>query len=182
MARVFLSLGSNQGDRLESLRQAVECLRAMPGVESLVPSRLYRTEPWEPPPGQWAAEENWFLNTVVAIETSLDPLILLGQIQSIETGLGRVRGPGTPEERRHEPRTIDIDILLYGERVISAPDDLHIPHLWMHERRFVLQPLADLAPDLVHPVLYQTIQDLLGDLEDIHTVMASNVPERWWER
>jgi 2-amino-4-hydroxy-6-hydroxymethyldihydropteridine diphosphokinase len=182
MARVFLSLGSNQGDRLEWLRQAVERLETIPGVGSLAPSRIYRAEPWEQPPGQWAGEGQWFLNAVVALETSLDPTELLRQIQRIETGLGRVRGPGTPEECRLEPRTIDIDILLYGERVISASDNLHIPHLLMHERRFVLEPLAELAPDLVHPVLYETIQEILDGLEDVHTVLASDLPARWWQR
>ena len=77
---------------------------------------------------------------------------------------------------------LDIDILLYGDRVISGPDDLHIPHLLMHERRFVLHPLADLAPELEHPVLYQTIRELLDALDDEHQVLMADLPRRWFER
>ena len=96
--------------------------------------------------------------------------------------LGRLRKPVTPEEGRFDPRQLDIDILLYGDRVISGPDDLHIPHLLMHERRFVLHPLADLAPELEHPVLYQTIRELLDALDDEHQVLIADLPRRWFER
>ncbi|HEY7252970.1 MAG TPA: 2-amino-4-hydroxy-6-hydroxymethyldihydropteridine diphosphokinase, partial [Methylomirabilota bacterium] len=88
---------------------------------------------------------------------------------------------GTPEAQRFEPRTLDIDILLYDDRVISGPEHLHIPHLLMHERRFVLRPLADLAPDLEHPVLYQTIRELLDTLDDEHEVLVSDLPRRWFD-
>jgi 2-amino-4-hydroxy-6-hydroxymethyldihydropteridine diphosphokinase len=182
MARVFLSLGSNLGDRLECLRQSIERLRALPQVQFLDASPLYRTEPWELPPGRHADEDAWFFNCVVAIETTLEPLSLLERLQNVEAALGRRRGAGTPEEERFQPRPIDIDILAYGDRVISAPDQLHIPHLLMHERRFVLRPLADLAPEWEHPVLYQTVQELLAGLEDEHEVVASDLPRRWFER
>ena len=117
----------------------------------------------------------------VVIETELDPAALLARLQALEDSLGRVRRGGTPEAQRFEPRTVDIDILLYGDRVISGPEHLHIPHLLMHERRFVLRPLADLAPDLEHPVLYQTIRELLDTLEDEHEVLVSDLPRRWFD-
>jgi 2-amino-4-hydroxy-6-hydroxymethyldihydropteridine diphosphokinase len=100
----------------------------------------------------------------------------------IEASLGRTRDPAqTPEARRFVPRPLDIDILLYDDRVISGPEHLHIPHLLMHERRFVLRPLADLAPDLEHPVLYQTVRELLEVLDDEHEVLVSDLPRRWFE-
>jgi 2-amino-4-hydroxy-6-hydroxymethyldihydropteridine diphosphokinase len=182
MARVFLSVGSNLGDRVECLRQAVERLRAIAGVEFVDASPLYRTEPWERQPGTVADEGAWFFNCVIAIETTLDPAELLAETQAIERQLGRAAAPGTPEDRRYEPRPLDIDILLYGDRVISASEQLHVPHLLLHERGFVLRPLADLAPDLEHPVLYQTIQEILAALDDEHEVRISDLPRRWFER
>ena len=181
MARVFLSVGSNLGDRLESLRRAVDRLRAMSDLRFLDASPLYRTEPWERPPGRPDDDTGWFFNCAVVIETELAPVDLLVRLQEVEAALGRVRRPGTPEAQRYDPRPLDIDILLYDDRVISGPEHLHIPHLLMHERRFVLRPLADLAPDLEHPVLYQTIRELLDILEDEHEVSISDLPRRWFE-
>ena len=182
MPRVFLSLGSNQGDRLELLRRAIELLTRLPGVRLLDASRLYETEPWDALPGQIVDRARWFLNCVLAIETTLSPAELLAEIQAIERALGRVRSGASVEVARAEPRTMDIDILLYGDEVISAEDDLHIPHLFLHERAFVLRPLADLAPDLEHPVLYRTISELLEELEDGHQVIAAELPRRWFFR
>ena len=182
MSRVFLSVGSNLGDRLESLRRAVERLRAIPEVEFLDASPLYWTEPWEQRPGEAADRNAWFYNCVVAIETSLSPGALLSELQEIEWALGRLRNAASPEDRRYEPRPLDIDILLYADRVISGSEDLHVPHLLMHERGFVLRPLADLAPDLEHPVLYQTVRELLDALDDEHEVRISDLPRRWFER
>ncbi len=182
MARVFLSVGSNLGDRLQCLRRAVERLRSMSDLRFIDASPLYRTEPWERQPGQASDESTWFFNCVVAVETELEPGALLERLQSVEGALGRVHGTGTPEARRYEPRPLDIDILLYDDLVISGPDHLHIPHLLMHERRFVLRPLADLAPELEHPVLYQSIRELLDALEDEHEVAISDLPRRWFEQ
>ena len=182
MSRVFLSVGSNLGDRLDALRRAIAELRAMPDVRFLDASALYRTEPWERQPGQPVTEDTWFFNCVVEIETVLDPGSLLARLQDVERTLGRLRRPGTPEAGRFDPRPLDIDILLFGDRVISGPDDLHIPHLLMHERRFVLHPLADLAPEFEHPVLYQTIRELLDALDDEHQVLMADLPRRWFER
>src|SRR3989441_10146625 len=121
------------------------------------------------------------LNCVVAIETALPPRVLLGRLQEIENALGRLRPAGTPEARRFAPRTLDIDILFYGDEVISGPDDLHVPHLLLAERAFVLRPLADVAPDFEHPTLYATVRELLADLADEHTVRAGGYPARWFE-
>jgi len=182
VTRVFLSVGSNLGDRLEHLRRAVDELRALPEIDFVDASALYRTEPWEQRPGSTPDEDSWFFNCVVSIETTLEPVVLLQELQSVETRLGRQRGPGTPEDHRYEPRPLDIDILLYGDVVMSGPDHLHIPHLLMHERRFVLEPLAELAPELEHPILYRTIRDLLAELEDEHRIVGVDLPRRWFER
>src|SRR5205814_8743060 len=99
--------------------------------------------------------------------------------QAIEDALGRARSGRTPEARRFLPRTLDIDILFYGERVISVPDELHVPHLLLHERAFVLRPLADVAPDLRHPILYRTVREMLADVEDDHAVAAADYPAEW---
>jgi 2-amino-4-hydroxy-6-hydroxymethyldihydropteridine diphosphokinase len=182
MPRVFLSIGSNLGDRLACLRDAVARRRALHDVDFVDASPLYRTEPWEQRPGTVADPEAWFFNCVVVIETSLAPAALLTTLQGIERALGRQSGPGTPEDRRYEPRPLDIDILLYGDRVIAASEQLQVPHLLMHERGFVLRPLADLAPELEHPVLYQTVRELLDALEDEHAVHIADLPRRWFDR
>ena len=88
----------------------------------------------------------------------------------------------TPEDRRYQRRPLDIDILCYGETVVSATEQLSIPHLLMHERAFVLRPLADLAPDWEHPTLHQTVQELLAGLDDEHEVQMAELPRRWYER
>ena len=181
MARVYLGLGSNLGDRLDRLRSAVRSLRESGEIAVVEASPLYESEPWEEEPGRTERERRWYLNCVVAIETALPPRALLGRLQAIEDALGRVRPPGTPEARRFAARTLDIDILFYGDEVISGPDDLHVPHLMLAERAFVLRPLADVAPDLEHPTLYATVRELLADLADEHTVRAGGYPARWFE-
>jgi 2-amino-4-hydroxy-6-hydroxymethyldihydropteridine diphosphokinase len=183
MSRVFLSLGSNLGDRLASLREARRRLAEMPGVRLVQTSRVYETEPWEQELGAASDRAGWFLNCVVALETELPAAQLLREVRAIEDALGRTRDPGqTPEDRRFVPRTVDIDILLYADRVISVSDDLHVPHLLMHERGFVLRPLADLAPDLEHPTLYRTIRELVEELEDAHEIRMAELAPEWFER
>jgi 2-amino-4-hydroxy-6-hydroxymethyldihydropteridine diphosphokinase len=143
----YLSLGSNVGDREANLRAAIEKLAA-PDSRVVRVSPTYETEPVD------YTDQRWFLNLVVEAETDLFPMQLLARVARIERALGRVRTVAKG------PRTIDIDILLYGRAVVRAKD-LEIPHPRMHERRFVLAPLADLAPDLRHPVTRKTVREML---------------------
>ena len=181
MTRVYVSLGSNLGDRLGLLRTAVQRLRESDDLRVVTASPLYESEPWEEEPGRTERERRWYLNCVVAIDTALPPRALLRRLQEIENTLGRVRPEGTPEARRFAPRTLDIDILFYGDEIISGPDDLHVPHLLLAERAFVLRPLADVAPDLQHPALYASVRELLAELADDHTVRPGAYPARWFE-
>ena len=181
MTRVYLGLGSNLGERLEVLRAAMRELRGSTDIAVVETSPLYESEPWEEEPGRTEHEQRWYLNCVVAVETALPPRALLARLQGIETALGRIRPAGTPEAGRFAPRTLDIDILFYGDEVISGPDDLHVPHLLLAERAFVLRPLADVAPDFEHPTLYATVRELLAELADEHTVRPGGYPVRWSE-
>lgn len=181
MVRAYLSLGSNAGDRRTVLRTAIARMRELEGVRFVDASRLYETEPWESEPGQALNERRWYLNCVVALDTVLSPHDLLRRVQAVEEALGRARPEGTPEARRFVPRTLDIDILFYGDRVISVPDDLQVPHLLLHERAFVLRPLAELAPELEHPTQYRTIRELAAALEDDHRIGPGDYPARWFE-
>jgi len=147
MKTIYLSLGSNIGDREANLRAAIERLPAS-NLRLLRQSPVYETEP------VGCTDHRWFLNLVVEAETSLFPLQLLARTGKIERELGRVRS--VP----NGPRTIDIDILLYGNAVVRSPR-LEIPHPRMSERRFVLAPLADLAPGLRHPLTHRTVLQLL---------------------
>jgi 2-amino-4-hydroxy-6-hydroxymethyldihydropteridine diphosphokinase len=144
---VYLGLGSNIGDREQNLRRAIEMLEA-PDLRVRRASPVYETEPVE------YARQAWFLNQVVEAEAGLFPLQLLARVGRIERALGRVRG--VPKG----PRTIDIDILFFGRAVVRAPK-LEIPHPGIAGRRFVLAPLADLAPGLRHPVTRRTVREML---------------------
>src|SRR5262245_29838032 len=155
MARVFLSLGSNLGDRRRHLEAALALLRAELGVRVVTCSEVYETTPW---PEIGSPREAWHLNCAVEIETDLPPRRLLRLTQAIEIQSGRVA-----TERAAGQRPLDIDILLYADEVI-AEDRLQIPHPFLHLRRFVLIPLADIAPQVEHPTLYQSIAELLGEL------------------
>lgn len=144
----YLGLGSNLGDRQANLRAALDRLEA-PGLRVLRVSPVYETEP------VGFAAQRWFLNLAAEIETGLFPMQLLARAHRIERELGRVRG--VP----NGPRTIDIDILLFGTAAVRSAA-LEIPHPRMAERRFVLAPLADLAAELRHPVTRQTIARMLA--------------------
>jgi 2-amino-4-hydroxy-6-hydroxymethyldihydropteridine diphosphokinase len=148
MKIVYLALGSNLGDRSGNLSRAIERLGA-DDVRVLRVSSVWETEPRDLP------DQPWFLNQVIEAETSLFPRQLLQRIHRIERELGRVRS--IPKG----PRVIDIDILLFGRAVVSARE-LEIPHPRMTERRFVLEPLAELVPDLRHPVSKRTVREMLG--------------------
>ena len=148
MPIVYLGLGSNVGDREDYLKRAIELLDKHPLIEVKKVSSFYETEPLEYP------DQGWFVNAVVEADTALLPMPLLDALQGMETKLQRER------TIRWGPRTIDLDILLYDDELLSEPR-LQIPHIRMHDRTFVLVPLAEIAPDLVHPVLSQTMTDLL---------------------
>ncbi|OGC10835.1 2-amino-4-hydroxy-6-hydroxymethyldihydropteridine diphosphokinase [candidate division WOR-1 bacterium RIFOXYC2_FULL_37_10] len=147
---VYLGLGSNVGDKEEYIEQAVFLIGKIKGVDILRRSSNYETEP------EGGVDQPFFINAVIEIKTAFSPHKLLEELQTIENALGRER------EVEWGPRTIDIDILLYGNNVISD-DTLQIPHQLMHERLFVLQPLKELSPRLVHPILEKTIISLYDE-------------------
>jgi 2-amino-4-hydroxy-6-hydroxymethyldihydropteridine diphosphokinase len=149
---VYIALGSNVGDRAAWLAHAVEEMNRA-GVRVLRQSALYETEPVGGPP------QDWFLNAVVEAETELPPLQLLDTLRGIEQKLGRQRSIPSG------PRTLDLDYLLDGESMVHT-SALEVPHPRLAERRFVLQPLAELAPDLLHPILHKTISQLLASVKD----------------
>lgn len=157
MSVAYLLLGSNQGDKLAILRMAAEYLQKLSTMPMLV-SSFYESEPWG-----FDAEE-WFVNQAVRIETDLSPEDLLKSVLNIEKDLGRVRS-GNKKDSRYSSRTIDIDILLYGE-LITDTDTLTVPHPKMHLRRFVLMPLLEIAPNLIHPVLNKGLETLMQECGD----------------
>lgn len=154
---VYLSLGSNLGDREASLRDAISRLGAIGQVIAV--SSFFETEPVE------LTQQPWFLNCAVALETEKMPKQLLSAILNIEQEMGRRR----QQEKTKGPRTIDIDILLFGGSVVDTKN-LTIPHPAMHERRFVLEPLAEIAPEQRHPVFKRTLRELRDALPTGPTV------------
>lgn len=156
---VFIGFGSNLGDRLDFCDRAVTLMSLLPHSLVTGVSSLYETEPLpENNPGP-----QWFLNGVVRLESDLTPRSLLDVCREVEKSLGR------DPDHRDGPRTLDLDILLYGTRLINEPG-LIVPHPRLYLRRFVLAPLAELAPELRHPQLNKTMQELLAQLTDRSTV------------
>ena len=151
MKTVYLGLGSNIGDREANLREAIERMEAA-GVQVVRRSSLYETEPRE------ILDQPWFLNAAVEAATALFPLQLLACIRNIERAMGRRRV--TPKG----PRNIDIDVLFYGRTVVTTAE-LAVPHPRLAERRFVLEPLVEIAPELRHPVTGKTAKEMLAALE-----------------
>lgn len=156
MAIVYLSLGSNKGDRIGFVQQATSLLNASDGISLIRTSAFYESEPWG------MDSKNWFVNAVVEIKTTLSPQELLTQCQRIETQLGRKRLDDTKE---YQDRTIDIDILFYNKEIVND-ENLTIPHKFLHLRAFTLVPLLELIPNFEHPLLHKTIAQLHDDLEN----------------
>jgi len=148
---VALAIGSNMGDRLESLRKAVQALRPFVNIEKVSP--VYETR------AAYATDQPIYLNAALIGTTSLQPLSLLWTVKDLESEIGR-----TPTFR-FGPRVIDIDIIFYGDQIVHVPE-LTIPHSSLEERDFVLRPLADIAPQLKHPVSGRTVAEMLALLPD----------------
>ncbi len=148
MKLVYIALGSNLGDRAEHLRLAREQIDA-PDLRTLRTSSIYETAPRD------VEDQPWFLNQVIECETDLFPRQLLARLQKIERAMGRKRRVAKG------PREIDLDILLFGEAVVKA-HELEVPHPRMIERRFVLEPLAELVPDKKHPGTRKTMREMLA--------------------
>ncbi len=151
MATAYIGLGSNLGDRMAMLRMAIQRLETLGRIARV--SSLYETEP------VGFLEQPSFLNAVVALDTTLAPADLLGALLGIERDLGRMRS------FPNAPRTLDLDLLLVDDAILDTPE-LTLPHPRLHERAFVLAPLAEIAPELVHPGTGKTMQEILHTLPD----------------
>jgi 2-amino-4-hydroxy-6-hydroxymethyldihydropteridine diphosphokinase len=168
-ATAYLSLGSNINDRLKYLNQAQQELSTHKEVKIVKSSQVYETQPWpqedrsEDRPHAEKGQE-WFLNQVIEIQTTLSPQKLLEVIQQVEKELGRTK------KHHWGPREIDIDILLYGKQFIDSPE-LEIPHRHLSDRQFVLVPLVEIAPKLKHPVTGELFRRILEGLNDEHKVI-----------
>lgn len=160
MAIVYLCLGSNSGDRLKFIEQAVSFLNLAENIKIVRTTALYETEPWG------VKKQNWFLNMIVEIKTNLKAQDLLLKCLNIEKTLGRNR----KKEQKWGERPIDIDIIFYDKEIINT-EILTVPHPRMHERAFVLVPLLELIPDFIHPVLHKSVSELYDDLQEVENVM-----------
>ena len=155
MAIVFLSLGSNLGDRLGYVQQAASILGTTNNIQIVSSSSFYETEPWQ------MDTPNWFINAIVQISTTLSPEELLIVINRIESQLGRERSG----KREYSDRTIDIDIIFYDDKIINT-EKLTIPHRFFHKRACLLVPMLEIAQDFVHPLFKKTVSELYDELEN----------------
>ncbi len=155
MAVVYLSLGSNLGDRLGYLQQAASIIGSTEDISIVATSSFYETEPWQ------MDTKNWFINAAIQISTTYEPEELLAICQRIEAQLGRKRGE---DSLNYSDRTIDIDILFYDDLVINTKK-LVLPHKLMHKRACMLVPMLEIAQDFVHPLFKKTISELYDELQ-----------------
>ncbi len=152
--RVYLSVGSNMGVKLDNCLKGIRHLLGTGHCRLLKMSRFYRTSPVD------FTDQAWFVNAAVMIGTQLDPVALLDQLLAIQQGMGR-----KTDSVRFGPRIVDLDILLFDDRILQTPR-LAVPHPRMHKRAFVLQPICDINPAVIHPVMGKTAAQLLEGLED----------------
>lgn len=155
MAIVYLSLGSNIGDRVGYIQQATSLLSANPDINIVATSSFYESEPWK------MNSQNWFVNAIIQITTTLTPEDLLNECQRIESQLGRPLNRGL----EYLDRTIDIDIIFYDNLIINNTR-LTIPHKHFHKRAFVLVPMLEIAEDYVHPFFGKTVESLYEEIEE----------------
>ena len=165
MAHTYIGFGSNIEDRLNYITQALRLLSEADDVSLIQISSLYETEP------VGYEEQGWFLNGVIAVETSLLVHQLLALLKTIEGLVGR------RNRTRWGPREVDLDLLIYDQCCINTPD-LTVPHPEMHRRSFVLVPFAEIAPDVLHPIFQQNIRTLLSNLNDEKTVKLAAPPPK----
>lgn len=158
MSVVYLLLGSNEGDKVTILQKAVKSLELL-SDKPLTISSLYESEPWG------FNTNEWFINQAVKMETSFEPHELLKSILDIEKNLGRVRSAVDRSVMGYCSRTIDIDIIFYDNLIINKPE-LTIPHPKMHLRKFVLMPLSEIAPKIIHPLLNKSIETIIEECND----------------
>ena len=149
----YISLGSNMGDSLNNCQKGMAALTLSCSTGKTKLSPFYKTQPQE------YSNQDWFINAVAMINTTLEPLVLFKELQSIQEKAGRIK-----RTIRFGPRILDLDILLYDNMVINYPQ-LTIPHPRMHKRRFVLQPLYDINPDIIHPVMKKNVKTLLNNIK-----------------
>lgn len=155
MAIVYLSLGSNLGDRIGYIQQACSLLGSFDNTKIVATSSFYESEPWQ------MNSDKWFVNAIVQISTTFTPEELLKECQRIENQLGRKRDA----QSGYKDRTIDIDILFYDDKILNS-NDLVIPHRFFHRRAFVMVPMLEIAEDFVHPLFNKTIEALYEELEN----------------
>lgn len=160
----YIAIGSNVGNKHLRCQKAISQILKVDHHKLLAQSSFYKTQPF----GYLA--QDWFINGVIKIETDLEPHQLLGSLKAIESDLGRRKS------FRWGPREIDLDLLFYDDEEIQS-EDLVLPHPHLHERQFVLIPLAEIDPHLVHPVLKKTIQEILNDLKEDQGVEKLPLPE-----
>lgn len=148
----YISAGSNIGDRLQNCRQGITSLAHAANARILAQSRIYATEPVD------YEDQDWFINMMIKLETALDPFQLLDQIKTVQRAAGRQQ-----DTIRYGPRKLDLDIIFFDDRIIDS-ERLVLPHPRMHRRRFVLKPICDIDPTMIHPVLKEDMQSLLDRL------------------
>ena len=165
MAHAYIGFGSNIDDRLHYITQGLRLLLEADHVSLIQVSSFYETEP------VGYEEQDWFLNSVVAVETDLPVHELLALLKEIERHVGR------QHRMRWRPREVDLDLLIYDQCCINTPD-LTVPHPEMHRRSFVLVPFAEIAPDVLHPIFQQNIRTLLSNLNDEKTVKLAAPPPK----